>query len=415
MKRTPFVSHRTITEPSPAGNGRRNEAGLMGAETRYAFYEFFAGGGMARAGLGTGWRCDFANDFDPAKAEAYAANHGADHLHVGDVAAISAADLPGQADLAWASFPCQDLSLAGPRSGLGGARSGTFFAFWRLIEQLNAEGRAPRLIGLENVPGLLTCSGGADFAALCEALDQGGYRFGALEIDARWFLPQSRPRLFVTALRKDLDVPEDLVLDAAPESLSPFHTRAVRKAHAALPDRLKENWLWWALPVPPVPNERLEHLLDPPEKAVWHTAEQTRRLTGLMSPATKKRLAVVKREGTPAVGALYRRMRVEKGRKVQRAEARFDGLAGCLRTPGGGSSRQFVIAVNGRRVRTRPMTGREYARLMGLSDDFALPGSERAALHLAGDGVAVPVVAFLKSHLFEPVLDHQHGAALAAE
>lgn len=387
----------------------------MSADSRYGFYEFFCGGGMARRGLGPRWRCDFANDFDPAKAAAYTANYGGGDLHVGDVAKVSADQLPGAADLAWASFPCQDLSLAGARAGLSGGRSSAFYQFWRLIEALQKEGRGPRLIGLENVPGLLTCSGGADFTALCRTLDEGGYRVGALEIDARWFVPQSRPRLFVTALRKDLEIPEDLVLDAAPDMLSPFHTRAVKKAVDALPADLKANFLWWALPVPPAPNETLEHKLDPPRRTPWHSPEETRRLLSLMSAATRKKLDAIKAQGTPAIGALYRRMRVEKGVKVQRAEMRFDGLAGCLRTPGGGSSRQFIVSVKGRRVRTRPMTGREYARLMGLPDDYVLPGSERAALHLAGDGVAVDVVRFLGEHLFEPVLDHARAAALAAQ
>ncbi|MFW6299865.1 MAG: DNA cytosine methyltransferase [Oceanicaulis sp.] len=387
----------------------------MDARSRYGFYEFFCGGGMARRGLGARWRCDFANDFDPDKQAAYRANYAADEFHFGDVADISADMLPGEADLAWASFPCQDLSLAGPRAGLSGERSSAFYAFWRLIEALRGEDRAPRLIGLENVPGLLTCSGGADFEALVRTLDEGGYRVGALEIDARWFLPQSRPRLFVTALRKDLEIPPDLVLDAAPESLSPFHTRAVKKAAAALPETLRRSWLWWALPVPPVPNQTLAQLLEPEAAVDWHTPAERKRLLSLMSPGTKKKLAAVKASGTPQVGALYRRMRVEKGCKVQRAEVRFDGLAGCLRTPGGGSSRQFVVAVDGRRVRTRPMTGREYARLMGLPDDYVLPGSERAALHLAGDGVAVDVVRFLSENLFEPILEHGRGAALAAE
>jgi DNA (cytosine-5)-methyltransferase 1 len=387
----------------------------MAGDSRYGFYEFFCGGGMARLGLGPGWRCDFANDIDPAKLAAYAQNFGTGDLRPGDIAGVRPDELPGQADLAWASFPCQDLSLAGPRSGLKGERSGVFYQFWRLIEALKAEGRAPRLIGIENVTGLLTCSGGADFTALCEALDAGGYRFGALEIDARWFLPQSRPRLFVTALRKDIPIPEDLVLDTAPDSLSPFHTRAVHRAADRLPTHLKQSWVWWALPVPPIPNRRLDDVLEPARKVAWHSPEETRRLIALMSPANRKKLAEIKRSGAPAAGALYRRMRVEDGAKVQRAEVRFDGLAGCLRTPGGGSSRQFIMSVNGRRVRTRPMTGREYARLMGLPEDYRLPERERAALHLSGDGVAVDVVAFLRALLFEPVLDHARSAALAAE
>ncbi len=80
------------------------------------FYEFFAGGGMARAGLGDGWQCAFANDFDHKKGLTYQANWGAPGvLKVGDIRKIETTELPGTADLAWASFPCQDLSLAGGR------------------------------------------------------------------------------------------------------------------------------------------------------------------------------------------------------------------------------------------------------------------------------------------------------------
>jgi len=49
---------------------------------------------------------------------------------VGDVGGLTSRDLPGRADLAWASFPCQDLSLAGMGAGLKGKRSGTFWPFW---------------------------------------------------------------------------------------------------------------------------------------------------------------------------------------------------------------------------------------------------------------------------------------------
>ena len=158
------------------------------------FYEFFAGGGMARAGLGGGWSCLFANDFDPKKAASYAANWGEDHMKVGDVAELKTDDLPGQADLAWASFPCQDLSLAGVGAGLRGSRSGTFWPFWNLVKALRAEGRTPRTIVLENVYGTITSHGGKDFAAICTALAAEQYRFGAMLIDAVHFVPQSRPR-----------------------------------------------------------------------------------------------------------------------------------------------------------------------------------------------------------------------------
>jgi DNA (cytosine-5)-methyltransferase 1 len=100
-----------------------------------SYYEFFAGGGMVRAGLGGRWKCLFANDFDPLKAKVYADNWGEKEILKGDIHKLKAADLPRRADLAWASFPCQDLSTAGNGLGIGQAsgtnrtRSGTFWAF----------------------------------------------------------------------------------------------------------------------------------------------------------------------------------------------------------------------------------------------------------------------------------------------
>jgi len=120
-----------------------------------SYYEFFAGGGMARAGLGKEWTCLFANDIDVKKGASYAANWGNEYLKIGDVSALTTKDLPGAANLAWASFPCQDLSLAGAGAGLDGERSGTFWPFWRLVQRLGKEGRAPSIVVLENVCGAL--------------------------------------------------------------------------------------------------------------------------------------------------------------------------------------------------------------------------------------------------------------------
>lgn len=143
------------------------------------FYEFFAGGGMARAGLGSSWRCVFANDFDFKKGVAYQTNWDKDGqtvLKVGDIRKVETIELPGTADLAWASFPCQDLSLAGGGAGLRGERSGTFYPFWDIVKLLIAEGRAPRVVALENVTGTLTSHGGKDFEAICQTFAENGYR-----------------------------------------------------------------------------------------------------------------------------------------------------------------------------------------------------------------------------------------------
>ena len=367
------------------------------------FYEFFAGGGMARLGLGPEWECVFANDFDEGKCASYARNWGDAELRFGDVAELATADLPGRADLVWASFPCQDLSLAGSGAGLSGERSGTFWPFWRLVEGLRDEGRAPRMVVLENVPGALASHGGKDFGAIASAVAGAGYRFGALVVDAVHFLPQSRPRLFVIAADSDLPIPRE-VQQPGPSRI--WSTRGLLRAADGLDPGLRPAWVWWRLPEPAVRRTKLTDLIESEPSGIgWHPLSETRRLLEMMTPVNRAKVRAAQRCGRPAVGAIYRRTRPdESGRRRQRAEVRFDGISGCLRTGSGGSSRQIVMTVNGDDIRSRLLSTREAARLMGLPDTYRLPENYREGYHLAGDGVAVPVVRHIAAHLLEPAL-----------
>ena len=368
------------------------------------FYEFFAGGGMARAGLGSSWECTFANDFDSKKGLTYQANWGTGgELKVADVKDISIDDLPGTPDLVWGSFPCQDLSLAGSGAGLKGERSGTFYPFWEVIKALAADGRAPKIVAIENVCGTLTSHGGDDFKAICRTFADAGYRYGALVIDALLFLPQSRPRLFVIGVRKDVGFDAALL---APGPLEPFHTRRLVSSASIVQGRAKESWVWWNLPTPSRRNYTFSDIVEEnPTSVTWHTPAETKRLLSLMSPTNLAKVAAAKRANRRMVGGVYRRTRVdENGVKAQRAEVRFDDVAGCLRTPAGGSSRQTILVVEGKSVRSRLLSARETARLMGLPDEYKLPKNYNEAYHLTGDGVAVPVVRHLAMHLFQPLL-----------
>ena len=363
-------------------------------------YEFFAGGGLAGLGM-AGLNTIFANDMDPAKARAFAANHPTTSFRQGDVWNLTPDDLPGRPDLAWASSPCQDVSLAGARGGLEAGRSGAFWGFWRLVQGLEAQGRGPRVVVLENVIGLLTSGQGKDFAAVCTAMAEAGYTVGALEMDAAHWLPQSRPRLFVAAIKGEAR--------RAAGPGGPFHSPRLIAAQARLPEAVKAAWAWWSLPQPPRRNLDLAALLEPDDAVDW--LDDPEAILALAAPLHQARIAAAVASGVRTVGAAYRRVRVENGQKVQRLEIRFDGLAGCLRTPAGGSSRQYVLVCDRGQVRMRRLTGREAARLMGVSDAYRLPASESAALKLMGDAVAVPVVRALTEGLLLPALTGRRAAA----
>jgi DNA (cytosine-5)-methyltransferase 1 len=369
-----------------------------------SFYEFFAGGGMVRAGLGPEWRCLFANDFDHKKGRVYGENWGDAELKTADVGSLTTNDIPGTANLAWASFPCQDLSLAGGGAGLKGDRSGTFWPFWNLMKGLIKEGRAPNLIVLENVCGTLNSHDGTDFATICEGFQQAGYDVGAIVVDAELFVPQSRPRLFLIGVHEDVQLPEGLT---AKGPLAPWHTRTLKTAYEKLSPKTKHGWIWWNLPLPPKRTVNLADVIEVnPSSASWFTAEETRRQLAMMSPINRAKVTEAKSQGRKIVGGMYKRTRPnEKGRKVQRAEVRFDDVSGCLRTPAGGSSRQVIVVVDGQSVKARLISSRETARLMGLPDDYVLPENYNEAYHLTGDGVVVPVVRHLAEHIFEPVLN----------
>lgn len=377
------------------------------------FYEFFAGGGMVRSGLGDGWKCVFANDVDHKKSSCYRVNWRDDVLKTEDVRNIKIGDLPDRADLAWASFPCQDLSLAGVGAGLKGERSGTFWPFWSLMTGLKKESRNPPIIALENVCGTLSSHSGKDFAAIGEAYKDLGYQFGAIVVDAVRFLPQSRPRLFIIGIRNDIVIPASLY---GFEPNKNWHTKALMSAYRCLPQEVKNNWVWWS---PPIPKDRDEKLVDivedRPTGVCWHDNRETEKILGMMSEANQKKLDIAKNAGGKIVGSIYKRTRSDKfGNKTQRAEIRFDQIAGCLRTPAGGSSRQILIFVEGGNVRTRLISSRETARLMGLPDSYQLPVNYNEAYHLTGDGVVVPVVRFLAQTLFEPVLKLARRSSMVA-
>ncbi|MGO8732510.1 MAG: DNA cytosine methyltransferase [Terriglobia bacterium] len=353
--------------------------------------EFFAGSGLVRLGLAPEFETLWANDICAKKRAVYVANHPWDKFHLGNIQDVRGLNLP-PADLAWASFPCQDLSLAGNLGGMNaGTRSGLFWEWVRVLQELGEHGKRPPILVAENVVGFVVANQGKHFRLAYRALRDMGYRVGAVVIDAKAFVPQSRPRAFIIAASDE--VPLDGLIQQLPSG--PFHPAGLVRTSFAVND---PEWVWWSLPVPRRIRAAFGDLCerdapcDPPSK--------TREICAMLSPLNKKKLNAAKRAKTFFAGTAYKRTRPdEEGNKIQRLEVRFDGIAGCLRTPNGGSSRQTVILVDEGSVRSRLMTVRECARLMGAPDTYKLSGSYNDGYRAMGDAVVVPVTQWLTRHL----------------
>jgi len=323
----------------------------------------------------------WANDNCPKKMEIYLQNHRGHEFASESIADVRGQELPEVA-LSWASFPCQDLSLAGKLGGIDAARSGLVWHWLRVMDEMATR---PPIVVAENVQGLLTASGGAHYRLLHEALVKRGYQVGAMVLDAVRWVPQSRPRVFVVGVLNDIDV-ADLRGEA-----TWCHPTSVMKAAEGLDD-----FVWWSLPAPKSRKMGLSDLLDYSEPV--DDAGKSAHNVSLIPPSHMDRLSEELQSGRRVFPG-YKRIR----QKQQFLELRFDDVAGCLRTPGGGSSRQHLVLANGAGLKTRLITVREAARLMGVREGYWLPSSYNDGYKAMGDAVAVPAVRHLARHLLGPI------------
>lgn len=367
--------------------------------TDKSFAEFFAGIGLMRMGLErAGWRAAFANDIEEDKWAMYRDHFGdKGEFVLGDVHVLCADKLPS-VGLATASFPCNDLSLAGARNGLAGAQSS---AFWGFIEVLSKMGtRRPQMVLLENVTGFLSSNEGNDFRDALLALNRLGYEVDAFIVDASRFVPQSRQRLFVVGTRSQTvsvlnDSPRFFESEARPPALADF-----------IMWNADINWRLRPLPPLPVRQLALADVVEElsPNSAMWWSRERSEYLLNQMSPKHRTVAEKMIQGEQITYGTVFRRIRNERSM----AELRTDGIAGCLRTPRGGSGRQILFAAGRKRFAVRLLTPRECARLMG-ADDFNICVPLNQALFGFGDAVCVPVVEWIARHYLNPVWDELYA------
>jgi DNA (cytosine-5)-methyltransferase 1 len=357
--------------------------------------DFFAGSGLVRLGLAPEFETLWANDNCAKKRATYVANHPRDQFLLADIQDVHGGDVPA-ADLAWASFPCQDLSLAGNLNGMkSGTRSGLFWDWIRVLKEMQEHGKKPSVLVAENVVGFVVADGGKHFQEAYYALRDLGYRVGAVVVDADAFVPQSRRRAFIVAVEQD--IPLTGLIQRLPSG--PYHPTSLVRTSFLVDD---PEWIWWSLPLAEGNRRSFSSLCE--RNAPCDPSSKTAELCAMLSPLNKRKLDAAKQSRSFFAGTAYRRTRPdENGSRMQRLEVRFDGTAGCLRTPNGGSSRQTVLVVDRGVVRSRLMTVRECARLMGAPDDYVLEGTYNDGYRAMGDAVAVPVTRWLTKHLLEPL------------
>ncbi|MEU6401538.1 DNA (cytosine-5-)-methyltransferase [Streptomyces sp. NPDC046985] len=377
-------------------------AGPVAGQAEFTVAEFFAGIGLARLGLesgGTGFKVTWANDLDDQKHDMYKRHFAdaEDHYVLRDIREI-ADDIrsplaPHGVSLAWASFPCTDLSLAGGRSGLAGVHSSTFWNFTDVVAAMGErDGETPAVIALENVNGFATSHRGADMKAAIARLNTLGYWADVVTLDARRFLPQSRPRLFVVASR----LPKPHADERRGTALRPswldlaLDDESVDTHRTLLPEPPALRGAGWT--------DLVDDDGDP--YVEWWDAQRVAAFEGQLSGLNRARVEQLGREPEPSYRTAYRRTRGG----VPAWEIRADDVAGCLRTARGGSSKQAVVRMQkGEPLRVRWMTAREYAKLMG-APGYVLPPKRNQAIMGFGDAVCVDAVAWLARHYLQPLL-----------
>lgn len=362
-------------------------------EERKTVAEFFAGIGLMRAGLEkAGWKTTFANDIDPIKKRLYL-NHFTgfgDHFILDDIHKLEAVDIPN-VDLATASFPCTDLSLAGRRAGLVGEHSSAFWGFVNILKGMGDQ--KPSLILLENVAGFLTSNNGQDFYDALTALNKQGYSVDAFIVDATHFVPQSRVRMFIVGKQTD---EANLKLKHFFPSTELRPERLVKFIY----DHPTIHWdINTKLPDLPKVNSNLSGIIErvPKSSSLWFSKERVDYLLNQTFDRHLSKVIELKAGKSYTYLTAFRRVRNKKSM----AEIRFDGIAGCLRTPKGGSARQILLEVGKGEINIRLLTPRECSRLMG-ADDFKLSGTFNEALFGFGDAVCVPVVTWIAEYYLNP-------------
>ena len=426
-KHAPAVATPAISPPAPRrprGAPRTARARATKAVTRRAIgaraasrdgaglraAEFMAGGGMGHEALKqVGVEVAWANDICPKKRATYSANFPSTPLDPRSIADIAYHDLP-YVNLLHFSIPCQDYSLSGRRAGMEGERGSLTFQVTRLVGEARRAGGPVPVVVVENVEGMLITGRGEGFVRLVVGLHSEGMAVGAVVADAARFVPHKRRRLFLVSWPRERAVPQGL---AAVRPNGAWHPTSLRKAVGRLPAEVLRDWHWLTMPEPEGPVPALAEIVEEDRPGMrWSSPRRLEVQAALMRPHDREALEAALARGERVGIMLKKRRRAGPGEPLRPVhQVTFDGLARCLTRGEGYEAQQLIFpdpaAPHG--FRTRDLTPRERARLMGLTEDYVLPASVKGALELTGDGLVVDVYRHLAQYVLIPLMRAENG------
>lgn len=313
------------------------------------FIDLFAGiGGFHLALSSFGAKCVFASEWDKHAQTTYYENFGI--MPEGDITKIDAEDIPSH-DILCAGFPCQPFSISGKQKGFEDTRGTLFFDVARI-----AKYHQPKILFMENVRNFERHDNGNTLRTVRDTLDEIGYNLWHKVLNASHYgLPQNRERIYMIAVRKDIDIRE-------------FHFPEPTYEQVILRDLLLSD------------KETEKYIIERDDMVI---DEQKIPTPSLFNDYQLKPVRV----GT-----------INKGGQGERIYSDF-GHAITLSAQGGGpGSKTGCYLINGK---VRKLAPRECARLQGFPDDFKIPVTDAQAWKQFGNSVPIHVLKHIIKEMIE--------------
>lgn len=328
---------------------------------KFTFIDLFAGIGGIRQGFeSAGGKCIYTCEINDAALQTYTANFGITGNIGRDITKINERDIPCH-DVLCAGFPCQPFSIAGvskrislgmPHGFLCHTQGTLFFDVARIISY-----HKPKIVFLENVKNLLSHDKGKTFRIIEKTLRDLGYAITYRVIDARYYVPQHRERIFIVANR----IHAKIELNALKlPSLTPTLSQILHNSQNILPSDLAAGY-------------------------IDAKGKPARKYT--LSDALWKYLQN------------YAIRQKEKGNGFGYGLVREQDVARTLSARYYKDGSEILIKQNGKNP--RKLTPRECARLMGFPDTYKIVVSDTQAYKQFGNSVVVPVITQLAQYIAE--------------